>query len=305
MPVKNKSNVLNAILTSAIVVFCFLVVLITFVDLPFIPTWQEISGRQAKIDKVSDCVIHLNVGEGDATLIKSNNRYALIDTGDGISANVINKLKDYGVNGLDALILTHWHSDHIGAAAQILDEFQVLNIVVTKLPDSTSELYADAKEIVDKAESKNIKYSLARQGLVINIGDFRLSVLYSDPEEDSDNNKAAIIMAKCHGFKFLFMADVDCELEEKLISDGYIFDCDVIKVGHHGSKNSTSSNLLKEATPRYGVISVGANNVYNHPSGALLDQLYYADINILRTDIHGDITFTVDENDISVKNAVS
>lgn len=301
-----KSNkIINALLNSAILVVCFCLVLILFVDLPFIPTWKEITGEQAEIDKVSDSVIFLNVGEGDATLIKSNGRFALIDTGDGFSVDIINKLKDYGVAGLDALILTHWHSDHIGAAVKILEEFTVLNIVVPKLPSNTSELYFDAISVSNKADEKQVNYCYAKQGLAINIGDFRLSVLYNNPDETVENNKTLILMAKCRDRKFLFMADAEISLEEKLIKDGYNLDCDVIKIGHHGSKLSTGSELLKNASAQYAVISVGAYNTYNHPSGTVLDALYYADVQMLRTDKHGDVKFTVEQEEITVQTTAN
>ena len=302
---KNKNEIINAVLSSLIIVACFCLMLVLFVDLPFIPTWKEITGEQAEIDKVSDSVIFLNIGEGDATLIKSNGRYALIDTGDGFSFDIVKKLKEYDVAGLDALILTHWHSDHIGAATEILDEFTVLNLVVPKLPSPTSELYADAISVSNKADEKNVNYCLAKQGLAVNVGDFRISVLYNNPEEAEENNRTSILMAKCRDHKFLFMADAEISLEEKLISDGYNLDCDVIKIGHHGSKSSTGSALLKSTTPKYAVISVGANNSYNHPSGSVLDALYYADVQVFRTDKQGEIQFTVDEDDIKVNTSVN
>ena len=302
----SKTNsIINAVLCSVIVVACFCLLLVLFVDLPFIPTWDEITGKQAEIDSVSDEVIFLSVGEGDATLIKSNGRYALIDTGDGFSVDITEKLKHYGVVGLDALILTHWHSDHIGAATKIMDEFKVLNLVVPKLPTNSTELYADAIKVSDMAEEKGISYRLAKQGLAINVGDFRISVLHCDPDEADENNKSAILMAKCHKYKFLFMADADTTLEEKLIKDGYNLNCDVIKIGHHGSSSSTSNALLKSSTPVYAVISVGSNNLYNHPAGSVLDLLYFANIKAYRTDRQGEIEFSLTEEDIKVNASLN
>lgn len=302
---KNNNSVINVIINIAVTIVCICIVLVFFVDLPFLPSWSDITGEQAEIDSVIDEVVFLDVGEGDATLIKSNGRYALIDTGDGSSYDVANKLKRYGVKGLDALILTHWHDDHIGEATEILEEFPVLNLIIPDFPATSEDAFDNAIEIRNTAEENDVSYYFAEQGLVINIGDFRFSVLYHNPEESDENNRSVILMGKCRDKKFLFMADAETSIENILINDGYNLDCDVIKIGHHGSKTSTSKNLIKVSTPQYAVISVGRNNQYNHPSNSVLDSLHYSDVQILRTDRHGEIELTVGDDDIKVNVSIN
>ncbi len=284
-----------------IAVTCFL--LIQFVDLPYIPTWSSLYGNDSSFDTISDSITFLNVGEGDSALIRSNGRFVLVDTGDGKSIDIVRKLKKFGVTGIDALVLTHWHSDHIGGVTEIIDELPVLNVVAPSLPDKNSDIYEKALMVYEAVREENIDFSFAQQGMGINVGDFRLSVVYCNTEGENENNRSAILMARCRESKFLFMADAEASLEEELLEYGIKVNCDVIKIGHHGSDTSTTTALIEAATPEYAVISVGAGNSYNHPSRAVLDKLYYEEIKIMRTDRMGDIRFIVNEEEISVEEA--
>ncbi|MEE0840253.1 MAG: MBL fold metallo-hydrolase [Acutalibacteraceae bacterium] len=297
------SKLIRAVLVTlvAVAVTCF--ILIQFVDLSFIPTWDRLYGNDSSFDEVSDSITFLNVGEGDSALVRSNGRFVLVDTGDGESIDIVRKLKKFGVTGIDALVLTHWHSDHIGGVKDVIDEFPVLNVVAPSLPDKSEEIYENALNVYDAVRDKNIDFSFVQQGMGINVGDFRLSVVYCNTENENENNRSAILMARCRESKFLFMADAEASLEEELLEYGIKVDCDVIKIGHHGSSTSTSQKLIEAATPEYAVISVGADNNYGHPSSPVLEKLYLEKIEVLRTDRMGDIRFFVNEEEISVEEA--
>ena len=107
------------------------------------------------------------------------------------------------------------------------------------------------------------------------------------------------MMARCRNSKFLLMADAESELVDTLLSDDIDIECDVIKIAHHGCKDSTNSYLINEAKPDYAVISVGAGNRYGHPSSDVLDLLNYAYIKILRTDRFGTIEFSVGDEEVT------
>lgn len=250
-------------------------------------------------DTSGDFITFLDVGQGDSALIKSGEYAALIDTGTASSGmNIVKKLRTVGVNDLDVLILTHPHDDHIGSAEFLLSEIPVDYIILSDVLPRDDENARCYKDIKDYAVSNNINCYNATEGLVINIGNFELTVLMSDETAEDENNTSIIIMAENSGKKFLFTGDAETSAEAKLIADGVNFDCDVLKVGHHGSNTSSSKKFLQIASPQFSIISCGKNNSYSHPHDEVLNRLKQTGTAILRTDLSGDITFKIQNGEI-------
>ena len=130
------------------------------------------------------------------------------------------------------------------------------------------------------------------------MGDFELTVLGFYPELSGENNHSIFTMAKIGDTKVLFTGDAENAAEKKILNDGINVDCDVLKVGHHGSKTSSSEQFLSAATPDYAVISCGENNKYSHPNDEILIRLKNVGAEILRTDLKGDIVFTFENNEM-------
>ena len=247
-----------------------------------------------KTTSQNDFVEFISVGQGDSTLIYSDGYAALIDAGTPMSATAISKtLKSYNIDTLDVMILSHPHDDHIGSAEFLLDEFNVENIVFSDVLPSDDDNATALKNIKDTAKYLNTKCHYATEGMVINIGNFKLTVLLSNEKAEDENNMSIVLMAENGGSKFLFTGDAEQVTERKLIDQNINFDCDVLKVGHHGSRTSTSQEFLNVATPRYSVISCGKDNSYGHPHDVVVKRLQNIGTTILRTDRLGNITFKI------------
>ena len=252
-------------------------------------------------DTLKDFVRVLDVGQGDCTLIYSNGYSALIDTGTEASVNdVCAELNDCGIEKIDVMIITHLHTDHTGGIKGISEFFDTENVVLPEISVS-SEGLGEAQFIINKVTKDGGGVFTAEQGMNFNIGNFELTVLASYGEMDDENNRSVMIMAKNQDRKFLFTGDAEAKAENALLKEGLNLKCDVFKAGHHGSSTSNSEKLLRELRPRYVAISVGEDNMYNHPHNEVLADIEKIGAKVLRTDKNGSITFYVDNGKISTK----
>ena len=186
----------------------------------------------------------------------------------------------------------------MGGAAKVVDAFPVYYALVPELSDRGKNQFSDLQY---SFEANKTEMQIARVGTVVNIGDFEITVIAYNPGESDDNDKSVVLMAKIHGKKFLFTGDAGHVVEENLLNDGINVDCDVLKAAHHGSRNSTSAEFVKAASPEYAVISAGASNQYGHPHDEVIDILEAEKVKIYRTDRRGDVTFDVTNGEITVK----
>ncbi len=295
-----KKSLLQQVLGAVCALIVSILLVVTFVDSKYVPSWSEIFQTKVSVDETADIITVLDVGQGDCALIQSNGRFALIDTGDGKSVEVARILKKQGVLGLDALILSHWHSDHAGGTAEILNSFEVTNAVVPQVNSEDEEIDELASEILNFCDAKGVSVHTAITAMVINVGDIELTVLQANYDLSDENNRSLIIMAKCEGKKYLFTGDSENLSENLLLESGIDFDCDILKVSHHGSNSSTSKKFLEVCTPDISVISVGAKNSYGHPSNAVINRIKAVESGIYRTDFHGNISITFSEGNYSI-----
>lgn len=241
-----------------------------------------------RFDTSQDFVKVIDVGQADCIFIYSNGCSALIDTGLASSTGaVFDALDSAGVTDLDVLLLTHLHDDHTGGTDDIAGKYGIDNLILPSY-DSTKDSYREISENV---------YA-AKQGMYFNIGEFEITLLASYGDMPDENDRSVFVMAESSGKKFLFTGDAGEKAEERLIDERINIDCDVLKVGHHGSGTSSSKEFLSAATPEYAAVSVGKNNSYSHPAPETLSELKDCGAELLRTDKNGDITFHVEEGKI-------
>ena len=291
------------LLSILLVVLIAILLILTFSNHKNLPNWQKIinavSGAQPEATE-TDFVKFINVGQGDSILLSSNGYTALIDFGNATSygSELVEALEDYGVKELDCVFISHYDTDHVGGAAKVVDAFPVYYALVPELSDRGKNQFSDLQY---SFEANKTEMQIARVGTVVNIGDFEITVIAYNPGESDDNDKSVVLMAKIHGKKFLFTGDAGHVVEENLLNDGINVDCDVLKAAHHGSRNSTSAEFVKAASPEYAVISAGASNQYGHPHDEVIDILEAEKVKIYRTDRRGDVTFDVTNGEITIK----
>lgn len=262
---------------------------------------QQVFNPAAAFDTSADFVKITDVGQADSILIYSGGYSAVIDVGTENSAeNILEDLDSAHIIRIDAVIVTHLHTDHAGALPELARRKTIDNLIIPEL-DYEAEATSLVRTAKQTVTAKGGNAYTALQGMNFKIGKFTVTLLayYDDVQED--NNKSIIVMAEIDGIKFLFAGDAEAKTERALIEDGLNIDCDVLKVGHHGSATSSSKEFLDKATPDYAAISVGEKNMYFHPSKSVIAALEDRGTQILRTDTDGDITFYVENGKIKTE----
>ena len=252
-------------------------------------------------DKTQDFVKIMDVGQADAALIYSNGCSAVIDAGLTSSADDISEdLKSADIKDIDALLITHLHMDHAGALAKIAMSFPIDNLIIPNR-DSSAEAMPTVNEAEKRVVAEKGRVFTATEGMNFNIGEFVVTVLAYFPDATKENDRSVITMAKIGDKKFLFTGDAEKATESDVLAEKLNIDCDVLKVGHHGSNSSSTSAFLKAASPEYAAISVGKDNMYSHPSNKTVTALKNCGAKVYRTDKNGDISFYVVNGNIRVE----
>ena len=180
----------------------------------------------------------------------------------------------------------------MGEAINLINEFQVNKVIFNN--DNYNDL---ENNLINLLKDKNIKYY--KNIKTINVDNNKLYFLQTR-EYDNENDSSNVIYTEIDGYKFMFMGDAGIEKEKDILDKYNISNVDVLKVGHHGSKTSSSESFINEMNPRYSIISVGKNNRYGHPNKEVLNTLN--DSKIYRTDQDGSVMFKIINNKLKVDN---
>lgn len=245
-------------------------------------------------------VAFLNVGQGDSIYIHApNGNSALIDGGspDGKALSELGAMMSFFDRDIDVVIATHPDQDHIGGLPEVFRRYHVGALFESGLTSENGVYFAMEKE----AEKGGTQKILARGGEKIHLAqNITLEILYPDKNfpPRADTNSTSVVAKLTYGNEsFLFTGDLPQEQENELASKyGTSLRVNVLKLGHHGSKTSTSPLFLANVSPEYGVVSAGVENKYGHPHQETLGLAAKDNISILRTDKQGRIVFTTDGN---------
>ena len=176
-------------------------------------------------------------------------------------------------------------------AINLVNKFKVENVIF-----NCGEFNDLENELIKVLDKKKIKYYSCIKEL--NIDNDKLYFLQTK-EYDNENDNSNVIYTKLDGYKFMFMGDAGIDKEKDILDKYNLSNVDVLKVGHHGSKTSSSKKFIDETNPKYGVISVGKNNRYGHPNKEVLNTL--SNSKIYRTDEDGSIMFKIKNNKLKIK----
>ncbi|KRF60741.1 hypothetical protein ASG99_07320 [Bacillus sp. Soil768D1] len=248
----------------------------------------------------------IDVGQGDSILITLpfNRGNYLIDTGGQITFPmemwkkkrktyntaddiIIPLLKSKGIHHLDKLILTHADTDHIGSAKELIENFKVKEIVIGGWSEDD---YRD-KDFVSIARDKRVKVTVVQRGEHWKVGEAEFFVLDPHKKEENKNDSSIVLYTELGGLSWVFTGDMGEEGEKELMDTYPQLRAHILKVGHHGSKTSSSKPFLEQLQPKAALISVGKENRYGHPHEQVIEALKEYNIYLFRTDEDGSIIY--------------
>lgn len=245
--------------------------------------------------------IFFDVGQGDASLIRTESGCVLIDTGTNLSEDTLAaSLEWLGVRRIDCLILTHAHEDHIGGADRILRDFDVRAVIAR----DTGETDAATRRLWDAVRVSGAEQVTPAGITTYTVGGLCLDVAvpFAEPQS-AGNDNSLIVRVRFGETTFLYMGDAEAATEQVLLArlaDGNFLDCDGLKLGHHGSDSSSGSAFLRAVSPRYAVASAGGGNSFGHPHAWVLADLEALDCTCLRTDASGTVVLVSDGRTLRV-----
>lgn len=301
-----KKNIRIAQIT-AFVLLALLAVLITYFPKLGLPSWNDLfrtAGTNETVDAAQYpfSVHYIDVGQADCELIICGGNSILIDAGDVDAYPSINAyLQAQNIETIDYFILTHAHADHIGSADDVLRNYKIENVIMPKYSEAampTSKVYEDLLYALQDSSAKVIA---AKPGSTYTLDGCSFTIYAPNDDYTEINNSSVVIRLLYGNTSFLFQGDAEKKSETDILAAGFDVQADVLKIGHHGSKTSSTENYLRAVDPQLAIICCGENNSYNLPSDTILQRLDQLQIDYRRTDRNGTIVVSSDGNTISVE----
>ena len=246
----------------------------------------------------------LDIGQGDGLFIESPSGVQMLVDGGPIHKIMapLSKVMPLYDKHIDAIMITNPDADHIGGFIDILKNYDV-DYIIEPGTFNPSKTYATVEQLVTE---KHVKKIIARRGMKLNLGSGAyVNILFHDRDVSTwTSNDGSIVARLSYGNNSVMLTGDATQSTEGIVlseNPARLLKSDILKVGHHGSRTSTSSAFVKAVDPTYTVISVGKDNKYGHPHKETLDTLNSFNIKTLRTDLLGTIVFKGDGNNFIYK----
>ena len=242
-------------------------------------------------DTEGKLIVHfIDVGQGDAILLETDNYAAMIDTVDYRGDEVVPYLIEHGIDALDLAIITHPHADHIGQLDTLMYNIDVEEVWMNGHQHDTQTF----ERVIDAILDTDAYYDEPRAGDTYELGDALITVLHPTVLSGDLNNDSIVLKVEFGEVSFLFAGDAESDAEFEMVNSGYDLSADIVKVGHHGSDTSSSASFLDQVNPDVAVYMAGIDNSYGHPHASALSRIESVGSDIYGTDIHGHVIVTTD-----------
>lgn len=289
-----------------VVIFAFT---IEFLDNKNGGAWKNTYKNLGLIDDYSEmpeselAVYFLDVDQSDCSILMNSGKVLMIDTGTPDQVPKIREaLQSLGITKIDYLIITHQHDDHMGGAAEIIENYEVANIIMPKLSKINMVTTRAYENLLNTIKEKQVHAIAAEPNLTFDFGNAECAVLAPLSQDENLNNMSAVTKVTFGSTSFLFQGDAEKKVESAILSNGTDVSADVIKVGHHGSKTSSSKKYIEAVSPKIAVISCGMQNKYGHPHAATLETLNNIGADTYITYKYNSLCVKSDGSEITVLN---
>lgn len=292
---------------SILLIMCMCLTACAVTNQPDAATSETMESEQEfKAEKTPDAsnpegnleVHYIDVGQGDATLIRCGSHAMLIDGGNNDKGTAVQLyLKKQGVESLDYVIGTHPDADHIGGLDVIVYKYDCGQIIMPDYEKDTKTYH----ELIEVIRNKNLSITYPVVGEQYTLGEAKFTIMAPNSNHygGNANDYSVAILLEYGQNRFLFTGDAEEQSESEMISNGIDISADVYKTAHHGSRSASTQEFLNAVQPQYAVISCGEGNSYGHPHAEVLNRLRNMGVEVFRTDEQGSIVASSDGENIT------
>lgn len=246
----------------------------------------------------------LDVGQADCILIQGPEKTMVIDGGESSDGpDIIQYLRDQGVERIDYYLNTHPHSDHYGGITQVMEAIPTGEFFHHPVPEEHTPTTRGYQKLISYLAESKTKTTVLDPGDTVALGNGAVLTILAPLEEYDDMNNNSLVGRLAYGENaFLFTGDAEKKSEKVILESGAELRANVYSIPHHGSNTGMTQKFLDAVNPQYATISVGKDNDYGHPHQETIERLQKAGVPCLRTDLYGAIVFTSDGRTLTVES---